>query len=181
MAAAQDLPMDLPIIDLDVFLSQDRTSPRAAAECRRAAEALVAYGALVLHDSRVSEADNAAFLDLLEDYFAQPREQLGRDERPALGYQVGATPELAERPRCADDAPCLDVIRRLAPAERPLDVAARRPDPKCRFFWKMAEAAPPAGTAFPALNAPNVVPGAEHIRGRWEPTMDKWGSSMRDA
>ena len=32
-----------------------------------------------------------AFLDLLEDYFAQPQESLKRDERPELGYQVGVT------------------------------------------------------------------------------------------
>jgi len=32
-------------------------------------------------------------LDLLEDYFAQPLELLQKDERPELGYQVGATLE----------------------------------------------------------------------------------------
>ena len=54
----------------------------------QAADALITHGALLLHDSRVSEDDNSMFLDLLEDYFAQPEAALKRDERPELGYQV---------------------------------------------------------------------------------------------
>ena len=37
---------------------------------------MIAYGALVVKDSRVSETDNETFLDLMEDYFAQPVEIL---------------------------------------------------------------------------------------------------------
>ena len=54
----------------------------------QAADALVTYGALLLHDSRVSEEDNNTFLDLIEDYFAQAEEALKKDERPELGYQA---------------------------------------------------------------------------------------------
>ena len=54
----------------------------------QAAEALIQYGALLVHDSRVSEDDNSVFLDLIEDYFAQPEAALKQDERPELGYQV---------------------------------------------------------------------------------------------
>jgi hypothetical protein len=171
--------MDLPIIDLDVFLREPLTSPAVQAECARAADALIAYGALILHDSRVADSANDRFLDLLEDYFAQPDEALRRDERPDLGYQVGATLENTEKPKCAVDEPCLDVIRRLAPDQRPLDISGHQPDPKCRFFWRMAEP-PPYETQFPGLNAPNVIPEAEHIRARWEPTMNEWGTSMKD-
>ena len=56
----------------------------------QAADALITYGALLLHDSRVSEEDNNTFLDLIEDYFAQPEELLKQDERPELGYQACA-------------------------------------------------------------------------------------------
>ena len=49
---------------------------------------MIAFGALLLHDSRVSEEDNSIFLDLIEDYFAQPEELLKHDERPELGYQA---------------------------------------------------------------------------------------------
>ncbi|KAK0198865.1 hypothetical protein F5146DRAFT_1131814 [Armillaria mellea] len=172
--------MDLPIIDLDLFLSQPRHKEVVVNECKKVADALIVYGALLLRDSRVSEADNSIFLDLLEDYFAQPEDILKSDERPELSYQVGATLELTEKPKCAVDTSCLRVIERLDPSERPLDISAHDPDPKCRFFWKMGDPAP-YQTQFPSLNAPNVVPQAKHIRERWPPVMEKWGTSMKQA
>ena len=39
----------------------------------------------------------------------------------------------------------------------------------------------PYETAFPGLNAENVVPEAEHIKARWAPTMNEWGAKMKDA
>ncbi|KIP12538.1 hypothetical protein PHLGIDRAFT_27334 [Phlebiopsis gigantea 11061_1 CR5-6] len=170
----------LPIVDLDVFLSQPSDSLAVLQECQKAADALIAYGALLLHDSRVSEEDNNVFLDLIEDYFAQPEVELKKDERPELGYQVGVTLENTEKPKCAVDEPCLNVIARLDPSEQPLDITAHNPDPKCRFFWKMSEK-PPYETQFPGLNAPNVVPQAESIKSRWTPIMETWGWSMKNA
>lgn len=172
--------MDLPVIDLDIFRSQPRESAEVQAECAKAAGALITYGALVLHDSRVSERDNVTFLDLLEDYFAQPEEELKKDERPELSYQIGVTLENTEKPKCAVDEPCLDVIQRLAPEERPLDIMGHEPDPKCRFFWRMVEP-PPYETQFPGLNADNITPDAPHIRERWGPVMNQWGTSMKNA
>ncbi|KAL7948005.1 hypothetical protein V8C42DRAFT_316368 [Trichoderma barbatum] len=177
---SQDLPMDLPIIDLDIYLNNPASSPAVQAECSRAANALITYGALLLHDSRVSEADNNTFLDLIEDYFAQPEQDIKRDERPELSYQIGVTLENTEKPKCAVDEPCLDVIQRLDPSQRPLDISAHSPDPKCRFFWRMVEQ-PPYETQFPGLNAENIIPEAAHLKERWEPTMDLWGSSMKNA
>ncbi|ETS03346.1 Clavaminate synthase-like protein [Trichoderma reesei RUT C-30] len=176
----QSLSMDLPIIDLDIYLNNPPSSPAVQAECARAASALITYGALLLHDSRVSEADNDTFLDLLEDYFAQPEADLRRDERPELSYQIGVTLENTEKPKCAVDEPCLAVIQRLDPSQRPLDISAHSPDPKCRFFWRMVEL-PPYETQFPGLNAENVTPDAPHIKERWAPTMNQWGSSMKNA
>ncbi|KAG5647773.1 hypothetical protein DXG03_008496 [Asterophora parasitica] len=173
MAIQQELSMDLPVIDLDVFLAGPHDSEQAA-------DALITYGALVLHDSRVSEDDNSTFLDLLEDYFAQPAEDLKTDERPELSYQVGVTLENTEKPKCAADEPCLKIIAKLDPAERPLDITAHSPDPKCRFFWRMSEK-PPYETQFPGLNASNIVPKAESLRERWTPIMEQWGKSMKDA
>ncbi|KAF9454118.1 Clavaminate synthase-like protein [Macrolepiota fuliginosa MF-IS2] len=172
--------MDLPVVDLDVFLSEPRSSNTFIQECKKAADSLIVYGALVLHDSRVSEDDNSHFLDLLEDYFAQPEAELKKDERPELSYQVGVTLENTEKPKCAVDEPCLRIIEKLDPAERPLDISAHQPDPKCRFFWKMNEA-PPYETQFPALNAPNVIPEAEGLKQRWTSTMEQWGNAMKTA
>ena len=90
------------------------------------------------------------------------------------------TLENTEKPKCAVDEPCLQVIARLDPAERPLDITAHSPDPKCRFFYKMSEK-PPYETKYPRLNAPNVIPQADDIRERWIPVMEKWGSSMKTA
>ncbi|KAH6624009.1 hypothetical protein B0J18DRAFT_166215 [Chaetomium sp. MPI-SDFR-AT-0129] len=178
--SVQEPSMDLPIIDLDVFLRQPRDSPEVQAECTKAANALITYGALVLHDSRVADDDNDTFLDLLEDYFAQPEADLRKDERPELAYQIGVTLENTEKPKCAVDEPCLNVIQRLAPAERPLDISAHSPDPKCRFFWRMVEP-PPYETQFPGLNAANITPDAPHIKERWSPVMNQWGASMKNA
>ncbi|KAL0951570.1 hypothetical protein HGRIS_008252 [Hohenbuehelia grisea] len=172
--------MDLPIVDLDIFLNNPRDSVQVQKECYKAADALIVFGAVILHDSRVTEADNQEFLDLLEDYFNQPNEALKKDERPELSYQVGVTLENTEKPKCAADEPCLRIIERLEPSERPLDISAHNPDPKCRFFWKMSEK-PPYETQFPGLNAPNVVPEAESIKARWTPIMEKWGKSMKNA
>jgi hypothetical protein len=51
-------------------------------------------------------------------------------------------------------------------------------DPKCRFFWKMTEK-PPYETAFPSLNMHNVVPEAK--KDVWADTLNKWGTSMKNA
>jgi len=169
----------LPIIDLDLYLSGKDTEA-IAAECKKASNALTTYGALLVKDSRVSEDDNVNFLDLMEDYFAQSSEALKADERPELGYQVGVTLENTEKPKCAVDEPCLRVIQRLDPSERPLDITGHSPDPKCRFFWKMSEV-PPYETRFPVLNAPNVVPADPSIQKRWVGTMEKWGGAMKAA
>ncbi|CAE6476266.1 unnamed protein product [Rhizoctonia solani] len=173
-----DLPDGLlPVVDLDVFLA-DPESAAAQAESTKAAEALITYGALIVHDTRVTEEHNETFLSLLEDYFAQPTEVLKQDERAEFGYQVGVTLENTEKPKCAVDEPCLRVIERLAPSERPLDINGHQPDPKCRFFWKM-QTPPPHPTAFPSLNMTNVVPAA--FAGTWESTLEAWGLKMKEA
>ncbi|KAJ3758014.1 hypothetical protein EV360DRAFT_83484 [Lentinula raphanica] len=146
----------------------------------KAADALITFGALILRDSRISESDNSTFLDLLEDYFAQPQSDIQRDERPDLSYQVGVTLENTEKPKCAVDESCLRIIELLEPSQRPLDIGAHSPDPKCRFFWKMSQK-PPYDTQFPGLNAANVVPQNEHIKARWSPTMESWGNSMKQS
>jgi hypothetical protein len=53
--------MSLPIVDLDSFLASPG-SKDAALECRRTAEALASYGALIVKDSRVTEKESDDFL-----------------------------------------------------------------------------------------------------------------------
>ncbi|PPQ67139.1 hypothetical protein CVT25_005740 [Psilocybe cyanescens] len=177
---SQDISKDLPVISLDIFLAGPPDSEAVIEECKKAADALITYGALVLQDSRVAEKDNASFLNLMEDYFNQPTAELKKDERPELSYQIGVTLENTEKPKCAADEPCLRIIEALEPSERPLDISAHSPDPKCRFFWKMSEK-PPYETAYPGLNAANVIPQANFLKETWASTMEKWGTSMKNA
>jgi len=175
----KSMESSLPVIDIDLFLKVGSGSKDALEESKKAADALIRFGALIVRDSRVSEEDNEAFLDLMEDYFAQPTEIVKRDERPEYGYQVGVTLENTEKPKCAVDEPCLAIIEKLDPSERPLDISGHQPDPKCRFFWKMNQEKPPYPTEFPQLNMPNVVP--EHFNDVWVERLEKWGNMMKDA
>jgi len=132
-----------------------------------------------VRDSRVSEEENDRFLDLMEDYFARQDEVLKQDERPEYGFQVGVTLENTEKPKCAVDEPCLAIIEKLDPQERPLDITGHHPDPKCRFFWKMNREKPPYPTEFPQLNMPNVVPGL--FANVWAQRLETWGDTMKNA
>ncbi|GAW01155.1 Clavaminate synthase-like protein [Lentinula edodes] len=123
----------LPIVDLDIFLA-DPLSPAAVAEAKKTADALVTYGALVIKDSRINEEDNEKFLNLLENYFAQSEEIIKKDVRKEWAYQVGVTPELTLKPKCVFEESCMDIIEKLDPNERPLDVSGRPSDPKTRYY-----------------------------------------------
>lgn len=76
---------ELPIIDLSRFLED----PDGAQDlCSAVATCLHTASALVVRDPRVRPSDNEQFLDLMEDYFAQPGEVKMADVRPDLAYQV---------------------------------------------------------------------------------------------
>ncbi|TXT13007.1 hypothetical protein VHUM_01408 [Vanrija humicola] len=165
------------LVDLDVYLA-DPSSPAALAEARKAAESLILTGALVVRDSRAPKEANDRFLDLFEDYFALPQEELEKDERPEIGYQVGVTLENTEKPKCGRDDECQAIIASLDPAERPLDLTGHDADPKCRFFHRMAER-PPYESKFPVSTAPNVVPKA--FEGTWEERVSEWGGFIKQA
>ena len=47
---------------------------------------------VIVRDPRAPETENATFLDMMEDYFSQPKEAKIRDARPDIGYQLGVTP-----------------------------------------------------------------------------------------
>ena len=124
------LRQDLPVIDLQVFLEAQRVdSVEVRSLCRIVADTLAFSGVLVVRDPRVSSADNAAFIDMMEEYFSQPHERKMADVRASLAYQVGATPELVEVPRCKADPECLRAVSEQ-PAEHRATVP-EGPDPKC--------------------------------------------------
>ncbi|KAJ3025435.1 hypothetical protein HDV00_012716 [Rhizophlyctis rosea] len=166
-------PINLPTIDLTPFL-QDASSPAALAECQKAATTLRAFSALTIKDPRVPEDQNAQFLNMMEDYFAQPTEVKERDARPELGYQVGVTPENKEVPRCGRDEGCREMVESWPPENKPLDFDG--PDPKWRFFWRIGEQ--PKTTQYAQLNADPVIPSGFP---QWSETMNSWGTRMHDA
>ncbi|GAA5969739.1 hypothetical protein JCM11641_008023 [Rhodosporidiobolus odoratus] len=166
----------LPIVDLDVYLG-DPESSHGRAQAEQAAIALIEYGALIVKDTRVSEDANQAFLDLLEDYFAQPQAALEEDLRPEVHYQVGITLENTEKPKCHSFDPCKAVIAALDPCQRPLDLEGGKADPKCRFFHRMGRI--PPQTDFPSLRMENVSPRA--FADRWESGMAEWGTQIKTA
>lgn len=163
----------LPVINLSLYLACP-DSKEAIAESKKAVEALRLYSAFAIRDDRVSMDDNAVFLDMMEDYFNQSLEVKMKDTRKEFSYQVGATPSNTEKPRCGNDDNCLEYVESLAEENKPLDFSGF--DPKWRFFWRMGEM--PKTTAFPSLNAAEVIPAAFP---HWEKSMNTWGNSMLTA
>ncbi len=76
------------------------------------------------------------------------------DVRPELSYQVGATPEKIEFPRCGRDPNCLAYVKSLSEQDKPHDF--KQKDPKWRFFWRIGKV--PLETQFQQLNAASVEP-----------------------
>ena len=71
--------MDLPVVDLGVFLHAKSVDSEAVRDaCRCVAETLALTGVLVVRDPRVSSADNSAFIDMMEEYFSQPHDKKAR-------------------------------------------------------------------------------------------------------
>ncbi|KAJ3104062.1 hypothetical protein HK100_004109 [Physocladia obscura] len=166
--------LSLPVIGLEVFLA-DPTSAEAIVSCKAVAAALQEHGALSIRDPRVSEADNGAFVDLMEAYFSQEASTKALDERPEVGYQVGSTPAFTEIPRCAADDECVALVERLLPDDKPapFDTA----DAKERFFWRVGTPPPPGlATQFLSLHAVPVVPPA--FADVWQNQMDAWGAKL---
>lgn len=140
----------LPIVDISAFL-QDPQSPASLEACKKVVEIFKQTSCLIIKNPKVKEEDNSAFLDLVEKYFSQKREELMKDVHPELNYCVGATPEFTEIPRDHSE-----VIAKLADKD-----AAHKPqgaDPKWRFFWRVGER--PEKTQFAEQNAPPVIPSA---------------------
>ena len=82
----------LPLVDLAPLLAciaEGRELDAAAlAEAKKAAAGLHEFGLLLVRDPRASEAENDAFLDMLEAYFEQPEETKMLDVRADVFYQV---------------------------------------------------------------------------------------------
>jgi isopenicillin N synthase-like dioxygenase len=102
----------LPVINVYEYI-ENPASEQSKEECTKLAEAVKTFGAFAIRDKRVSEEENNAFLDLIEDYFNQPNEVKLKDTRPEVHYQVGATPDNTELPRCGRDEGCKEMVENV--------------------------------------------------------------------
>jgi isopenicillin N synthase-like dioxygenase len=169
---SRPLTASLDLIDVDDFL---RDAGKSAKACERLASCLQHYGAVLVHDSRVLPADGNRFRSLMELYFAQPLEAKLADVHPEFHYQVGATPNDVELPR-----PNVQFHSSLDPRHRPVsaaDVAARKRDPKWRYFWRIGDRPSADETKFPQLNAAQVVPAA--FKDEWADVLDTFGGKLQ--
>jgi len=154
------------VVDISAFL-KDPTSAAGIDACKRIAKTLEETSCLIIKDPRVSETDNNNFLDIMEQYWLQPRDVKMQDVHPELHYQVGATPENTEIPR--DHKAEIAALKPEYSAHVPTGA-----DPKWRFFWRIGDR--PAKSEFPELNAPQVIPKA--FEKQWSGVMTKWGDLM---
>ncbi|KAL1523880.1 hypothetical protein AB1Y20_018799 [Prymnesium parvum] len=170
------MPASPAVVDLSPFTAcgSDALSDAARAACAEVARSLLETGVVILRDARVTEEQNNGFLEMMEEYFAQPAEAKLPDCHPELHYQVGATPAHVELPICKSDPACLERIAALDKENKPLPITG--PDPKWRFFWRIGER--PSEGGFEDLNAAPVVPKAFP---QWAETMDAWGGLMLSA
>ncbi|KAJ9078067.1 hypothetical protein DSO57_1010672 [Entomophthora muscae] len=160
----------LPQIDISSFL-KDPGSDESILESKKVTQALIDYGCLVVKDPRVSEVSNQEFLDLLEKYYGQGHDQVMKDARPEVGYQVGVTPPATEEPRCKRDPTCQNIIANIEAAERPLE--SDGPDPKWRYAWRIGNEG--SNEKLRLLSHEQVVP--KGFPG-WENIMNNWGNSL---
>lgn len=71
-------------VNLESYLQTNH----AHQECKNIANSLRDFGAVLVYDPRVKTSDSDSFINLLEKYFAQPREIKLKDARPHYYYQV---------------------------------------------------------------------------------------------
>lgn len=96
-----DTSTAFPVIDLAPLLDDDASSgsvwsacdattapPAITSACASIAACLAETGCVLVRDPRAGASDAAAFLDLLERYFAQDPGAKAADVRPELHYQV---------------------------------------------------------------------------------------------
>ena len=94
----QTSAMQLPVVDLSAALH----SGTGDVAHHTVLQSLRDTGCVVVRDPRVPSDNNDAFLDMMEQYFARPREQKMADCRPEAHYQVQAALERAFCSRFTD-------------------------------------------------------------------------------
>lgn len=128
--------LSVPIVDVTNFV---KGIGNCEQECKTVAEALHKYGCLVIKDPRVDVAQNNRFLDMMEKFFQKRSEDYyaGRpvaDVFPEHDFQIGATPEKAERARPHHETISTYTKKNKADTPQPPPH-----DSKWRYFWNIGD------------------------------------------
>lgn len=162
-------------MDISAFLAyqsgQGELTDALRQLCATVVESFHQTGILILRTPRVDEAENWRFIDMMERYFLSASQKFYNGEKvaeifPELGFQVGATPELQEKPRDHCER-----INNYPDSDKPQSLCPPQVDAKWRYFWRIGEL--PEQSAGMDFN--NVVP--QEIP-EWGSVMDSWGSLM---
>lgn len=84
-------PHELDVIDFTAYLDGKDPGDLPA----RVLASLQSTSCLAVKDPRVTNQQNEDFLNLMESYFALPREQKMKDARPEQSYQVCSAESLS--------------------------------------------------------------------------------------
>ncbi|XP_030961970.1 uncharacterized protein LOC115983440 [Quercus lobata] len=170
--------MELPVIDLKEYLaflngdqSTEKPGPEVIGLCKEVSRVLRETGALLVKDPRCTVEDNDRFIDMMEKYFERPVDFKRQQERPALHYQVGVTPEGVEVPRSLVDGEMQEKLKAMPKEFQP--ATPEGPDRKWRYMWRVGPR--PSNTRFQELNAEPVIPEGFPD---WKDCMDSWGYKM---
>jgi len=125
----------------------------------------------VIKDPRVVDADNQAFLDMMERYYEQAGVKVANGEllaeaHPEIGFNVGVAPGYQEKSRDHCDR-----MRQFSPENAPQSPCPPQYDAKWRYMWRVGEFADEPGKQ----EILNVCPEGF---GEWEGTMNRWGSQL---
>lgn len=128
--------LSVPIVDVKNFLTGTGNYTQ---DCKAVADALHKYGCLIIKDPRVNADQNSKFLDMMEQFFQKRSVEFyaGRpvpDIFPEFDFQVGATPEFAEKARDLKDVTSkyVDSNRADTPSPPPFDA-------KWRYFYNIGD------------------------------------------
>ncbi|KAK3236968.1 hypothetical protein CYMTET_52926 [Cymbomonas tetramitiformis] len=115
---------DLPVIEIGERTDEENP-PKTV--CEALAACLRDTGLVVVRDARVPHSSSARFIDLMEKYFEQEREEKMKDARPELRYQVGVKPEGVETPLCVANAECQELMQSLEGKNKATAPSGQRP------------------------------------------------------
>ena len=142
---------DLPVVDIEQYLTGDQNSEEVKKQCQLVAQCFHDFGILLIRDPRAKQKDNSDYIDLMEKYFESRGEMFYNgqdldDAKPEYHYQVGVCPKQIEIAKDHSEK-----IRSYGPENQPVSPLTPVPDAKWRFMWKIGNRPEDAPDNFPQV------------------------------